>query len=57
MPFDFNKAQVRFGQPGKLYVGPLDSTEPSGFSSAWGTGWIPVGYTPNGSTFNYEVQV
>jgi hypothetical protein len=57
MPFDFNKAQVRFGQPGKLYVSALGVTEPSGFSSAWGAGWIPVGYTPNGSTFNYEVQV
>jgi hypothetical protein len=57
MAVDFNKAQVRFGQPGKLYVAPLGTAEPSGFSSAWGAGWLPVGYTPNGSTFNYEIQV
>jgi hypothetical protein len=57
MALDFNKAQVRFGQPGKLYVAPLGTTEPAGFSSDWPSGWVPVGYTPNGSTFNYEVTI
>ena len=57
MAFDFNAAQVRFGQPGKLYVAPLGTTEPTGFSTAWPAGWVPVGYTPSGSTFNYELQI
>lgn len=53
---DFNAAAVRFGKPGKLYIAPLGTTEPTAHNLAWGTGWVPLGYTDEGSAFNYEVS-
>lgn len=52
---DYNAATVRFGKPGKLYVAPLGTTEPTTCIAAWGVGWVPLGYTSEGSTWNYEV--
>ncbi len=53
---DFNAAAVRFGKPGKLFIAPLGTTEPTTVTAAWGAGWIPLGYTDEGSAFNYEVS-
>lgn len=53
---DFNAAAVRFGKPGKLYIAPLGTTEPTTAVAAWGAGWVPLGYTDEGSAFNYEVS-
>jgi hypothetical protein len=53
---DFNAAAVRFGKPGKLRIAPLGTTEPTDTTSAWPAGWIPLGYTDEGSVFNYEIS-
>lgn len=53
---DFNAAAVRFGKPGKLYIAPLGTVEPTTAVAAWGAGWVPMGYTDEGSAFNYEVS-
>lgn len=52
---DFNTAAVRFGKPGKLYAAPLETAEPADEVSAWPLGWVPLGYTSEGSTMNYEI--
>lgn len=53
---DFNAAAVRFGKPGKLHIASLGTTEPTTPTSPWGAGWVPLGYTDEGSAFNYEVS-
>lgn len=53
---DFNAAAVRFGKPGKLYIAPLGTTEPATVTAAWPTGWVPIGYTDEGSAMNYEIS-
>lgn len=55
-PVDFNAAAVRFGKPGKLYIAPLGTTEPASYNDAWPAGWVPLGYTDEGSAFNYEIS-
>lgn len=52
---DFNAAAVRFGKPGKIYAAPLGTTEPTTAVAAWPAGWVPLGYTAEGSSFNYEI--
>lgn len=54
---DFNATAVRFGMPGKLYIAPLGSIEPADEVAPWGVGWVPLGYTDEGSVFNYEVSM
>lgn len=60
---DFNAAAVRFGKPGKLYIAPLKdglgaaTAEPLAHNDAWPAGWVPLGYTDEGSVFNYELSV
>lgn len=51
-----HSAAVRFSKPGKLYIAPLGTTEPTTVSSVWPTGWVPLGYTETGSVFNYAIQ-
>jgi hypothetical protein len=58
---DFNAAAVRFGKPGKLYIAPTDklgvpTAEPADCVTAWSADWVPLGYTDEGSVFNYEVS-
>ncbi len=53
---DFHTAAVRFGKPGILRIAPLGSTEPAKVNDPWGTPWVPIGYTDEGSSFNYEVS-
>jgi hypothetical protein len=53
---DFNAAAVRFGKPGKLRIAALGTAEPTTVNSAWGAGWIPLGYTDEGSAFNYGIS-
>jgi hypothetical protein len=53
----FDAAIVRFGKPGVLYVATLGTTEPTTVSSAWPAGWVQLGYTTDGSTFNYSTTV
>lgn len=53
---DFNSAAVRFGKPGKLFIAPLGTAEPADVDSAWPAGWVPLGYTDEGSVINYEIS-
>lgn len=53
---DFNAAAVRFGKPGKLYIAPLGTPEPASVTAVWPAGWVPLGYTDEGSAFNYEIS-
>lgn len=53
---DFHAAAVRFGKPGILRIAPLGTTEPTAVDSAWPAGWVTLGYTDEGSAFNYEVS-
>lgn len=55
-PVDFNAAAVRFGKPGKLYIANVDADEPTTYNDAWPAGWVPLGYTDEGSAFNYEIS-
>lgn len=53
---DFNAAAVRFGKPGKLFIAPLGTAEPATLTDPWPAGWVPLGYTDEGSAFNYEIS-
>lgn len=53
---DFNAAAVRFGKPGKLFIAALGTPEPITVTEAWPAGWVPLGYTDEGSAFNYEIS-
>lgn len=56
MVFSPNQVAVRFGKPGKLYVGATGISE-SGLlvSSAVPAGYAPLGYTTTGSAFGYNL--
>lgn len=53
---NFNAAAVRFGKPGILRIAPLGTTEPTNETAAWAAGWVTLGYTDEGSSFNYEIS-
>lgn len=53
---DFHAAAVRFGKPGILRIASLTAAEPTGVNDPWPTGWVTLGYTDEGSAFNYEVS-
>jgi hypothetical protein len=53
---DFNALAVRFGKPGILRIAPLGTAEPMTEKDAWPTDWVPLGYTDEGSAFNYEIS-
>lgn len=45
--------------PGSLYIAVLGTDEPSDLTTPWASvsaNWIPLGYTDEGSTFNYSVD-
>lgn len=45
--------------PGSLYIAVLGTPEPADLSTPWASvsaAWIPLGYTDEGSTFNYSVD-
>lgn len=42
--------------PGKLYVAPLGTDEPADLTAPWPTGWKEVGYTDEGSQFEYQYE-
>ena len=53
---DFHAAAVRFGKPGILRLAPVGTEEPDTYDDAWPTGWVTLGYTDEGSAFNYEIS-
>jgi hypothetical protein len=45
--------------PGSLYIAPLGTDEPTDLTTPWATvdpAWTQLGYTDEGSTFNYSVD-
>jgi hypothetical protein len=48
----FNPNNVKIG-PGTLYAAPLGSVEPTSVTGAWGAGWSALGYTEQGSEFDF----
>lgn len=52
---DFHSAAVRFGKPGKLWIAPLGTAEPTVATAIWPAGWVALGYTDTGSAFNYNI--
>jgi len=42
--------------PGAVFAAVLGSTEPTDLTTAWDAAWIPVGYTDQGSQFDYQIQ-
>lgn len=51
----YDGTRVEVG-PGTLYAAPLGTTEPAAVTGAWPSGWVPLGYTDNGSTFSAAPQ-
>ncbi len=43
--------------PGTLYYAPLGTTEPATRVADWPAGWVPIGYTAEGHTFNTSLNV
>jgi len=62
---NFHAAAVRFGKPGLLMIAPIDdggaipvpTPEPDTETEPWGPEWVPLGYTDEGSVFNYEISI
>ncbi|MFI7125996.1 hypothetical protein ACIBQ1_09900 [Nonomuraea sp. NPDC050153] len=53
-----NPANLALG-PGSLYIAVLGTPEPADLSTPWATvsaNWLQLGYTDEGSTFNYSVD-
>lgn len=53
-----NPANLALG-PGSLYAAVLGTPEPTDLTTPWATvsaAWIALGYTEEGSTFNYSVD-
>lgn len=53
---DWNAAAVRFGKPGKLRIASIGTQEPDAVDDDWPAGWVPLGYTDEGSAMNYEIS-
>lgn len=43
--------------PGFLFYGLLGTTEPTDLTTAWPVGWVPIGYTPEGSNWSTSISV
>jgi hypothetical protein len=52
----FNTNNVKIGA-GTLYAAPLGTAEPVSVTGAWPTGWLPLGFTDQGSTFEFGPSV
>lgn len=47
---------VKIG-PGRLYIAPIGTTEPTNLSAAPAAGWVDLGYTEEGSTMSLSTEV
>ena len=54
MPFNPSNIKVAAGT---LYAAPLGTTEPVSVSGAWPAGWVALGYTDQGSEFDFGPSV
>lgn len=54
MPFSPSNIKVAAGT---LYAAPIGTSEPTSVSGAWPTGWAALGYTEQGSEFDFGPAV
>lgn len=54
MPFNPTNVKVAVGT---LWVAPLGTSEPTSVSGPWPSGWVEVGYTDQGSEFDFGPSV
>lgn len=54
MPFNPSNVKVAAGT---LYAAPIGTTEPTSVSGTWPTGWEQIGYTEQGSEFDFGPTV
>lgn len=52
----FDTQNIKIG-PGTLYAAPLGTTEPISVTGAWPSGWTPLGFTDQGSSFAFGPAV
>jgi hypothetical protein len=52
----YNTTNIKIG-PGSLYAAPLGTSEPVSVTGAWPTGWLPLGFTDQGSSFAFGPAV
>jgi hypothetical protein len=52
----FNGSRVVVGA-GTLYAAPLNTLEPASVTGAWPSGWVTLGYTDTGSSFDITPKV
>lgn len=43
--------------PGLIYFAPLGTVEPTTRTAVWPAGWLPIGYTENGNSFNHALTI
>jgi hypothetical protein len=48
-----NPVNVRVG-PGRLYIAPLGTDEPTDLTADWHASWVAIGYTEEGSNFVFD---
>jgi hypothetical protein len=51
-----NSANITTG-PGLIYFAPIGTTEPTTRTGTWDAGWLPVGYTSEGHSFNHGLTI
>lgn len=51
----FDTTNIKAG-PGTIYAAPLGTSEPVAVTGAWPSGWVKLGYTDGGSTFQNAPQ-
>jgi hypothetical protein len=52
----FDTQNIKIGA-GTLYAAPLGTTEPVAVTGAWASGWLPLGFTDQGSSFAFGPAV
>lgn len=51
------QAQNILNGPGTVFVAPIGTSEPAAATGDWPTGWVSLGYTEQGSQFNWKPTV
>jgi hypothetical protein len=52
----YNPANVKVGV-GTLYAAPIGTSEPTAVTGAWPAGWVTLGYTEQGSEFDFTPTI
>jgi hypothetical protein len=52
MPVGRQPSEVTRLGPGRLYIAPVGSTEPTDLTTPWAAAWVDLGYTEEGHSFS-----